>query len=389
MTTRLGRPRVILPLAVLLAAGILVWRSVDWSEHAGAAGPPRQQEIPVTAGSAETKTVPVYIRALGTVQANYMVTVRTRVDGQIMQVFYQEGQEVKAGDRLLQIDPRPFQAALDQAKATQEKDEAQLAGAAVNLKRYAGLVGPGYQTKQAYDDQKALVDQLQATVKADQAVVQADALNLVYADVRSPIDGRTGARLVDPGNFVQASQGTALVTIAQIKPIFVDFPIPQDRLEVIRRNQEKKPLTVQAYANDDQTLLAEGELTLINNQVDAATGTVQLKGTFRNQDERLWPGEFVNARLVLATRENAVTVSAQTVMHGPDGDYVYVIKPDDTVERRAVEVAAVQDQLAVIAKGLAAGETVVVEGQYRLSEGAKVKIRAATPATAAGPAGTG
>ncbi len=389
MKTKLPRLGVVLPLAAMLAAGVAVWRSIDWSEHAKAAGPARQQEIPVTAGTAETRNVPVYVRGLGTVQAHYMVTVRTRVDGEIMQVFYREGQEVKAGDRLLQIDPRPFQAALDQAKATQQKDEAQLAGAEVDLKRYAGLVGPGYQTKQAYDDQKALVAQLQATVKADQAVIEADALNLTYADVRSPIDGRTGARLVDPGNFVQASQGTALVTIAQIKPIYVDFPVPQDQLDAIRRNQAKKPLAVLAYASDDKTLLSEGELTLINNQVDATTGTVQLKGTFANQDERLWPGEFVNARLVLAERENAVTVPAQTVMHGPDGDYVYVIKPDDTVERRSVEVVSVQDQIAVIAKGLAAGDKVVVEGQYRLTDGAKIKIRPATPATAAGPAGAG
>jgi membrane fusion protein, multidrug efflux system len=389
MKPKVPRLGVILPLAAMLAAGIAVWRSVDWSENASAAGPARQQEIPVTAGTAVTKNVPVYIRAMGTVQAHYMVTVRTRVDGQIMQVFYHEGQDVKAGDRLLQIDPRPFQAALDQAKATQEKDEAQLAGAEVDLKRYAELVRPGYQTKQAYDDQKALVAQLQATVKADQAAVEADQLNLVYADVRSPIDGRTGARLVDPGNFVQASQATSLVTVAQIKPIYVDFPVPQDQLDVIRQNQAKKPLTVLAYASDDKTLLSQGELTLINNQVDTTTGTVQLKGTFANKDERLWPGEFVNARLVLATRENAVTVAAQTVMHGPDGDYVYIIKPDNTVQRRPVEVSAVQDQLAVIAKGLAAGEKVVVEGQYRLTDGAKVKIRPATPATAAGPVGTG
>jgi multidrug efflux system membrane fusion protein len=389
MKPKLPRLGVVLPLAAMLAAGIAVWRSVDWSEHASAAGPARQQEIPVTAGTAVTRNVPVYIRALGTVQAHYMVTVRTRVDGQIMQLFYHEGQDVKAGDRLLQIDPRPFQAALDQAKATQEKDEAQLAGAQVDLKRYAELVRPGYQTKQAYDDQKALVAQLQATVKADQAAVEADKLNLVYADVRSPIDGRTGARLVDPGNFVQASQGTALVTIAQIKPIYVDFPVPQDQLDAIRQNQAKQPLTVLAYASDDKTLLSEGELTLINNQVDATTGTVQLKGTFANKDERLWPGEFVNARLLLATRENAITVPAQAVMHGPDGQYVYVIRPDDTVEHRAVAVASIQDQIAVIAKGLSSGEKVVVEGQYRLTDGAKVRIRTAQPSTAATGSSTG
>ncbi len=382
MIGRMPRLSVILPLAFALGAGLFAWHAADWSERASAAGPAQPQAVPVTAGTAQAQDVPIYVHGLGTVQAYYTVTVRTRVDGQIMQVFYKEGQEVKAGDPLLQIDPRPFQTALEQAQATQQKDAAQLAGAELDLKRYAALVGPGYQTRQSYDDQKALVGQLQAAVKADQAQIDADKLNLGYTDIRSPISGRTGARLVDPGNFVQASQGMALVTITQTRPIYVTFSVPQDQLDAIRQHQAAGPLTVLAYGSDDKTLLSKGELTLVNNQVDTATGTVQLKGTFANEDERLWPGEFVNARLVLAERKDAVTVPAQTLMQGPNGYYAYVIKPDDTVEHRDVEVAAIQEGLAVIGKGIAAGTRVVVAGQYRLTNGARVKINAEAPSAA-------
>lgn len=252
------------------------------------------------------------------------------------------------------------------------------------MKRYAGLVGPGYQTKQAYDDQKALVAQLQGTVKADQAQIDAAQLNLDYANVRAPIDGRTGARQVDPGNFVQAAQGTALVTITMIKPIYVDFPVPQTEIEAIRAGQAQGPLAVLAYGEDGKTLLAKGELTLINNLIDTTTGTVQLKGTFQNGDERLWPGEFVNARLVLSERKNAVVVPGSAVMEGPNGYYAYLIKPDDTVERLNVEVAAIQDGLAVITKGLAADQPIVVDGQYRLTNGAKVQIESGEPSTVSG-----
>lgn len=372
---------------ILLVGGLGAWRLMTRTERAEAeAEPAAPAAIPVTPGTAVLRDVPVYLRALGTVQAYYTVTVRTRVDGQIMQVFYREGQEVKAGDPLLQIDPRPFQATLEQAEAMQQRDTAQLQGAEVDLKRYAGLVGPGYQTKQAYDDQKALVAQLQGTVKADQAQIDAAKLNLVYADVRSPTDGRVGARQVDPGNFVQAAQGTALVTVTKIKPIFVDFSVPQDEIAEIRARQASGPLTVLAYASDDKTLLSRGTLTLVNNQVDTTSGTIELKGTFANADERLWPGEFVNARLVLGERKKAVTVPAETVMQGPNGGFAYVIKPDGTVERRTVDVAMTEDGRAVITKGIAAGERIVVGGQYRLTNGAKVRLLsgAAAASTAAG-----
>jgi membrane fusion protein, multidrug efflux system len=308
------------------------------------------------------------------VQAYNMVSVKTRVDGQIVQVNFKEGQEVKQGDPLFQIDPRPYQAALEQAQAAKQKDEAQLAGAKLDLDRYSKLLGTGYQTRQSFDQQTALVAQLQAAIKGDQAAIDNALLNLGYSDIRSPIDGRTGARLVDKGNLVHASDNTALVTITELKPIFVSFTLPQDTLDEIRQQQQQAPLAVRAYSSDGNTLLAEGKLTLIDNSIDQTTGTIHLKARFDNLDERLWPGEFVSLRVILKTRPNVATVPAQTVQEGPEGNYAYIIKPDNTVDRRAVQVAAVQDGIAVITKGLTPGERVVVDGQYRLTQGARVRI---------------
>jgi multidrug efflux system membrane fusion protein len=369
------KPRtVLIGIAVLAAAGAFTaWQFSNRPPSANVRGQ-AASAIPVTEGTAERKDIPVYVQGLGTVQAFNMVNVRTRVDGQITEIFFKEGQEVKAGDPLFQIDPRPFQAALDQAKANKAKDEAQLKGAQLDLDRYAKLLNSGFQTRQQYDQQTATVGQLQGAVQADQAQIETAQLNLQYATIRSPIAGRTGQRLVDIGNYVQASQNTNLVTITQLRPIFVSFTLPQTSLDQIRQNQAKAPLTVDAYAGDDKTLLSQGKLTLIDNQVDVATGTIHLKATFENEDERLWPGEFVNARLVLTTWPNAVTVPERTVMQGPNGAYAYVIQPDNTVQRRSVDVAMTQDGLAVIDKGISAGEHVVVDGQYRLTEGAKVKI---------------
>ena len=274
------------------------------------------------------------------------------------------------------------QTALQQAQANKQRDEAQLKGAQLDLERYSKLLPQGFQTRQSYDQQTAAVGQAQGAVKADEALIEGAQLNLRYARITSPIAGRTGARLVDIGNYIQASQGTALVVVTQIKPIFVSFTVPQDSLDEIRRNQDAGTLAVEAYASDDKTLLSSGKLTLIDNQIDVTTGTVRLKATFANGDERLWPGEFVSARLVLSTRRDAPTVPEQTVMHGPDGAYVYVVRANQTVERRPVQVASVQDGVAVIAKGVAAGDEVVVDGQYRLTNGTKVR-------TASQPARTG
>jgi multidrug efflux system membrane fusion protein len=338
--------------------------------------------VPVTAGTVALADVPVFLNAIGAVQAYNMVTIKSRVDGQIVQVAFTEGQDVKAGTPLLQIDPRPFQASLEQAQAAKQKDEAQLASAQSDLTRSGALVGSGYRAVQTYDQQKALVSQLQASIRGDEAQINTAQLNLGYADIRSPIDGRLGARLVDAGNMVRATDAAGLVTITQVKPIFVSFTLAQDNIDQIREHQAAAPLVVRAYSGDNKTLLGEGKLTLIDNVIDQTTGTIRLKATFANDDEKLWPGRFVNVKLVLTVRKGVPTVPAQTVQDGPTGNYAYVIKEDDTVERRDVEVTAVQDGVAVITKGLAPGEKVVVDGQYRLTKGARVRVSAPAPGAA-------
>jgi membrane fusion protein, multidrug efflux system len=356
-----------------LIAAVVWWSSFGGNgpQAAAQAGPP---VVPVTPGTVVAQDVPVLLRGIGTVQAYNMVTVKTRVDGQIVKVDFKEGQEVTQGDPLFQIDPRPYQAALEQAQAAKKKDEAQLAGAKLDLDRYSKLLGTGYQTRQSFDQQTALVAQLQAAIQGDQAAIDNARLNLDYADIRSPIDGRTGARLVDKGNLVHTNDNTALVTITELKPIFVSFTLPQDTLDAVRQQQQQAPLAVQAYDSGDTQLLSTGKLTLIDNAIDQSTGTIHLKARFDNADERLWPGEFVNLRVILKVRHAVPTVPAQTVQQGPEGNYAYVIKPDNTVERRSIEVAAVQDGIAVVTKGLSPGERIVVDGQYRLTDGARVKL---------------
>ncbi|HZK90853.1 MAG TPA: efflux RND transporter periplasmic adaptor subunit [Stellaceae bacterium] len=352
-----------------------------WPEvkAADAPAPAATPGIPVTGGTVEAKDMPVFLNGIGSVQAYNTVTIKTRVDGQIVKVNFAEGQEIKAGDPLIHIDPRSFQAALEIAQAAKAKDEAQLVSAQADLGRYTQLVGSGFQTRQSYDQQKAAVAQLQAAIKGDQAQIDAAQVNLDYTDIRAPISGRLGVRLVDAGNIVHASDNSGLVTITQTKPIFVNFTMAQEHLHKIHEKQAQGDLRVQAYGADNVTLLSEGKLTVIDNAIDQTTGTIRLKATFDNNDERLWPGEFVDVRLILNTRQSAPTVPQQTVQVGPNGYYAYVIKSDDTVERRPVEVASIQDGLAVINKGLQAGEKVVVDGQYRLTEGARVRIAAPTP----------
>jgi multidrug efflux system membrane fusion protein len=355
-----------------LAAIVAIWRLSPGTEVPVAAAQTSTPGIPVTAETVAARDVPVFLHGIGTVQAYNTVAIKSRVDGQIVKVDFKEGQDIKTGDPLFQIDPRPYQAALEQAQAAKQKDEAQLAGAQLDLERYEKLIGSGWQTRQSYDQQKATVGTLQAAIKGDEAQINTAKLNLSYADIRSPIDGRLGARLVDKGNLVHANDNTPLVMISEVKPIFVSFTLPQDNFDDLREGQNNTPLVVYAYSGDGKKQLAEGKLTLIDNAIDQATGTIHLKARFDNENERLWPGEFVSLRVVLSTRQNVATVPSQTVQDGPDGHYAYVIKPDSTVERRSVEVASIQDGIAVVTKGLAPGERVVVDGQYRLTNGARV-----------------
>jgi membrane fusion protein, multidrug efflux system len=371
-------------LAAVLVAALLGWAL--YAHFFGArhiatapAGPP---VIPVTAGIAEARDMPIYVRGIGTVQAYNTIAIKSRVDGQIVKVDFTEGQEVNEGDPLFEIDPRPFQAALQQAAANQQKDEALLVSAQADLQRYTELVGHGYQTRQIYDQQKATVAQLQASIKADQAQIDAAQLNLQYATIRSPIKGRTGARLVDIGNLVHASDNTALVRLTQLQPIFVSFTVPQDQFNRIRESSRSGPVAVEALAENDQTELATGKLTLIDNEIDQQTGTLHLKAAFANEDETLWPGEFVNLRLVVGTLKNAVAVPARALQSAPKGQYLFVIKGDETVEMRIVGVAEVEQDTAAIDKGLAAGERIVVDGQYRLDQGTRVRTEVPATATA-------
>ena len=367
----------------LVAIGVILWLRVE-EPVPQAAAQTASPAIPVTAGTVKVEDVPVFLNGIGTVQAYNSVAIKSRVDGQIVRVDFKEGQDVKEGDPLFQIDPRSYQAAVDQAQAAKQKDEANLVGAQADLERYEKLLTPGWQTRQSYDQQKAQVAQLQAAIKGDEAQINTAKINLGYTDIRSPIDGRLGARLVDKGNIVHANDNTPLVMITEFKPIFVSFTLPQETLDDVHENNKQAPLVVRAFSGDGKKQLAEGKLTLIDNMIDQATGTIHLKARFDNENERLWPGEFVSLRVILSMRRGVATVPQQTVQQGPNGHYAYVIKPDNTVERRAVEVASIQDGIAVITKGLAENERVVVDGQFRLTEGARVNPTAAARPGAAG-----
>jgi membrane fusion protein, multidrug efflux system len=376
-------------LAMALGAGVAAlggWFALEgsaWSKAREPQGPAPAATIPVTADTVAERDMPVVAQGEGAIQAFNTDVIRSRIDGQITKVLFTEGQDVRAGDPLFEIDPRPYQAALDQARAARQKDEAQLTSARLDLERSTKLLGNGYQTRQTYDQQKSLVAQLEAAIRGDEAAIESATVNLSYTQIRSPIDGRTGARGIDVGNIVRASDNAGLVTVTQLKPIFATFTLPQAQLDPIRRNAALGPLAVEVYAEADQRLLGNGRLSLIDNQVDPATGTVRLKALFDNADERLWPGEFVSVRLILSVRKDAITVPARAVQQGARGYFAYVVKPDDTAERRDVALVGIQDGLALVEKGLSPGERVVVDGQYRLTAGDKVRVRPPQPAEAA------
>jgi membrane fusion protein, multidrug efflux system len=348
-----------------------VWPQV---KAADTPAPAVQPGIPVTLGVVKAQDVPVFLAGIGTVQAYNMDLIKTRVDGQIIKVDFHEGQEIQAGDPLVQIDPHPYKAVYDQAIAKQETDQANLDNAQRNYDRDAQIVKANLAvSQQQFDNDKATVAADKGMVDSDKAAVEAAQVNLDYCDIHAPISGRLGVRLVDIGNIVHAADNTGLVSITQTKPIFVTFTMAQEHLHKIHERQVLGDLVVQAYGTDNKTLVSTGKLSVVDNSVDQTTGTIKLKATFENTDERLWPGEFVNVRLILNIRKDAPTVPSETVQDGPDGKYVYIINPGDTVARRPVEVAAVQDGIAVIDKGLEPGEKVVVDGQYRLTEGARIR----------------
>jgi len=359
--------------ASVLLASVSVALTLGASACAKPAGPPAAETVPVRIGQVVQKPVALQIRNVGTVQAYTAVTVRALVAGEIMQVHFREGQDVAKGDLLFTIDPRPYQAALAQAEAALARDRAQEANAAADAQRYEDLVAKDYVTRQQYDGVIANQKALGATVRSDEAALERARLDLAYCSIRSPIDGRTGAVMVQVGNIVKSNDAT-LVAINQVVPIYVSFAVPERDLAEIRKRQAQGKLTVQAEDAATNQPISRGELTFVDNTVDRATGTIILKATFANPDRALWPGEFVNAVLTLATDQKAVVAPTSAIQNGQQGTYAYVVKADQTVESRPVTVARNAPEGAVIAKGLAPGETVVTDGQLRLSPGAKVEV---------------
>jgi multidrug efflux system membrane fusion protein len=330
--------------------------------------------VPVTVAPAVKQDLPIYLSGLGSVAAYYTVSLRSRVDGQLVDVKFREGEFVNKGDLLAVIDPRPYQVQLEQAQAQLFKDQASLRDAQLNYQRYKGLLeNSGAMSQQQVDTQQATVDQLDGAVRNDQAQVDNAKLNLVYCHITAPVNGRIGLRLVDPGNMVHASDSNPMLVITQLQPITALFTLPEDQLPEVAAHMRKGPLAVDAYSRDDQTKLASGKLLTIDNQIDQTTGTGRLKAVFSNEEGALWPNQFVNIHLLLETEKNATVIESAAVQRGPQGSFVYVVKPDKTVEVRPVTIAATQGTLSQIASGVAADDIVVTDGQDKLQNGSHVE----------------
>lgn len=367
--------RIAAGVAVLVAlafVGRWLTTSADAQEKRPAKG--GNAPIVVTTALVQTQDVPVYRGGVGTVLPWATVTVKTRIDGELVRVGFSEGQDVKGGQVLAQLDNRPVMAQLAQAQAQEARDRAQLANARTDLQRYSDLIKEDAATRQQVDTQKALVAQLEAAVQTDAAQVQYQKVQLSYTTITAPISGRTGARLVDPGNIVHANDANGIVVINQVDPVSVVFTLPEEAVQDILQAQRgaRAPLTVTALTRDGKKVLAQGQLTLLNNQVDTSTGTVQLKGRFPNRGYALWPGQFVNVRLVLGQRDRALTVPQSAVQRSQTGTYVYVVDAQKNARIRPVHVALEQEGVAVVDTGLQAGERVVISGQYKLKPGMQV-----------------
>jgi multidrug efflux system membrane fusion protein len=366
--------------AIAATLGVYVAVQFYLGQNSGAAiRPAPPPAVPVQIATAERRDVPLYLPGLGTVQAFNTVVVRTQVDGELQLVAFTEGQNVKAGDVLAQIDPRPFQANYDQAVARKLEDQANLANANVNLRRFTNLAPSSYVTQQTLDNQHATVAQLEAQIQADQAAIDFARTQLDYTRITSPLTGRTGIRLVDQGNIVHAADTTGLVVVTQLQPISVIFTLSEDQLAAVKLAMASGPVPIFAMSRDGKQELAQGTLALIDNEIEQGTGTIRLKGTFPNRDEALWPGEFVNIRVLAETAHEALTVPSDALQRGPQGFFTYVVKPDNTVEMRPIDAGPITGGRAVVLGGLKSGEHVVTAGQYRLAPGVKVT---ASPAKA-------
>jgi multidrug efflux system membrane fusion protein len=374
------RPLIIVLILALAVGGGWWWRARTRAAPDDAAGTHRADAIPVLVASAERRDVPIWLEGLGTVQASATVTVRPQVDGTLIEVRFREGQDVRAGDVLARIDPRTYQAAVDQAVARKAQDQANLANARVDLGRYTKLAATAYTSAQQADTQKATVAQLEAQVAQDQAMIDTARAQLSYTIITSPIDGRTGIRQVDQGNLVHAADTTGIVVLTTLKPISVVFTLPQQDLDAVAAAQAQGTPEVLALpqgadtATEAMVPIDTGTLAVLDNQVDPATGTIKLKATFPNAGLRLWPGAFVTVRLKVDTRLSAIVVPPAAVQRGPQGPYLYVVNADLTASRRPVTVGDDAPQSTIVTSGLQAGERVVVDGASRLTDKAKVAI---------------
>jgi multidrug efflux system membrane fusion protein len=379
--TKSGMPRWGFLLIALVAVGVLaaVWRGIG--SHKPKAGPP--PSVPVTIAPVEKADFPVYLSGLGTVQGFNTVQVRTRVDGEITQVVFKEGQFVKEGDLLAQIDPRPFKAALDAAKAKKVQDEASLNNAKLDLQRSTKL--GDFATRQTVDTQNANVQQITAQIAGDQAAIDNAQTQFDYASIRAPIAGVTGIRMVDVGNIVTAAAQTAIVSIAQVEPISVIFTAPEQQLPAIAAAMKRGPLKVIAYTSDGRKQLSEGVLALVNNQVDSTSGTIRLKATFDNKDHALWPGLSVSTRLLVETVKDATVVPDDAVQHGVDGLFVFAVGEGNKAAVKPIKVRESGNGKSLIDEGLSPGEQVVTRGQYRVQEGSLLSTKVAGSGDSAEP----
>lgn len=371
---------IVIGVAVLGAAGVF-WLTSN--EKTVAKGQPAPPIIPVEASAAIQSDVPVYLNGLGTVQAFNTVTMKAKVDGELQQVLFTEGQKVKKGDLLAVIDPRPFQAALDQASAKMVQDQTSLSNDEIILERDKKLTAQQFTTVETTQTQQSTVAQLQAQIAQDAAAKNSAAVSLSYTQLIAPVDGRTGIRLVDQGNYVHATDTTGIVVITQTQPISVLSNLPEDDLSAVRAAQDAGPVTVTAFTRDGSKSLGTGTLSVVDNEIDQTSGTMRLKSTFPNVDEKLWPGQFVEIRLQQQIVHHAITVPSAAIERGQNGFFVYVVKPNNTVEVRPIVPGQIANGSAVIESGLVPGERVVTSGQYRLDAGTRISIRN-TPSTTTG-----
>jgi membrane fusion protein, multidrug efflux system len=353
------------------------------------AAPPSNPSVPVMAAEVEQKNVPLQVKAIGAVEAYSNVSIKTQITGELTGVFFKEGDDVKKGQLLFTLDKRPLEADLRRAEGTLAKDQAQAAHAQTQARRYEALWNSGVVSREEYDQMRANADALEAAVRADRGAVENARVQIQYCSIYSPINGRTGPLMIHRGNMIKANDTPFLVSINQVQPIYATFTVPEQNLGEIKKYASGGKLPIKAYIPNDTRGPSIGRLSFIDNAVDQATGTIKIKGEFANPDRRLWPGQFVDVVLTLADQPNTIVIPSQAIQSGQQGQFVFVVKPDMTVETRPVTVSRSSDGQAVVDKGLAPGERVVTDGQLRLVPGAKVELKqAAVPPSATGSTGT-